>query len=279
MTTYSSPSPTADPQHNSPGSGDVILHAESVGHVYGSGASEYRAIGGLSFSVRIGELVSIVGPSGAGKTTLLRILAGLMLPSEGSVSLLGKRITGVPEGMAMVFQDYSRSLLPWLTVERNVAFPLTKSAGSAEDRRRIVDESLAAVGLSGHKKKFPWQLSGGMQQRVAIARALAYRPRLLLMDEPFASVDAQTRSELEDLVLQIRRDFGMTILFVTHDIDESVYLADRVLVLSKPPAHLVEDLRVNLPEPRDQISTKETEEFVTLRGHVARLIRSGGDEV
>jgi len=253
-----------------------ILDVRDVGHTYGSGATAHHAIAGLSFGVEQGELVSIVGPSGAGKTTLLRILAGLLAPSEGSVSLLGKPVVGVPEGMAMVFQDYSRSLLPWLTVEKNVAFPLSSEHGSPAERAARVTQSLESVGLADHRQKFPWQLSGGMQQRVAIARAIAYRPRLLLMDEPFASVDAQTRAELEDLVLTIRREYGMTILFVTHDIDESVYLADRVLVLSRPPARLVEDIRVELPEPRDQISTKENEHFVSLRGHVARLIRSGG---
>lgn len=250
-----------------------ILDVTDVSHTYQTGSTSYTAIGNLSFSIGTGELVSIVGPSGAGKTTLLRILAGLLQPTSGSVTLLGQKVTGVPEGMAMVFQDYSRSLLPWLTVEKNVLFPLDPRANTKAERETLVRESLDAVGLTGHESKYPAQLSGGMQQRVAIARALAYRPRLLLMDEPFASVDAQTRSDLEDLVLEIRRQFGMTILFVTHDIDESVYLADRVLVLSRPPASLVEDIAVNLPFPRDQISTKESAEFVTTRGHVARLIR------
>lgn len=254
---------------------ETILSVNDVGHVYGNGQNAYRAIENLSFSIGAGELVSIVGPSGAGKTTLLRILAGLLAPAEGSVSLLGKQVTGVPEGMAMVFQDYSRSLLPWLRVEKNVMFPLDGSMGAISDRRAIASEALRAVGLEGQAHKYPWQLSGGMQQRVAIARAIAYRPRLLLMDEPFASVDAQTRFGLEDLVLEIRQKYDMTILFVTHDIDESVYLANRVIVLSKPPATLVEDVRVDLPSPRDQISTKEDPRFVSLRGHVARLIRTG----
>lgn len=251
----------------------AILEVENIGHVYGSGPSAYQAIQNLSFTVHTGELVSIVGPSGAGKTTMLRILSGLLRPTSGSVSLLGEKITGVPDGMAMVFQDYSRSLLPWQSVRKNVLFPLTERGGTRRERGETAQASLEAVGLKGHEEKYPWQLSGGMQQRVAIARALAYRPRLLLMDEPFASVDAQTRSDLEDLVLQIREQFGMTILFVTHDIDESVYLADRVLVLSRPPATLSEDLRVDLPHPRDQIATKEDPAFVHTRGHVARLIR------
>jgi len=259
-----------------PTDSDVILEASGIGHTYGSGDTAYQAINDLSFSISTGELISIVGPSGAGKTTLLRILAGLLAPSRGSISLLGERVTGVPDGMAMVFQDYSRSLLPWLRVEKNVLFPLNESMGSKEERKQLAAEALHAVGLEGHEHKYPWQLSGGMQQRVAIARAIAYRPRLLLMDEPFASVDAQTRSDLEDLVLRIREQYKMTILFVTHDIDESVYLADRVLVLSRPPATLVEDIKIDLPEPRDQISTKENPNFVKLRGHVARLIRAEG---
>ncbi|MGY1838146.1 MULTISPECIES: ABC transporter ATP-binding protein [unclassified Modestobacter] len=260
----------------SPTMTEAILEVAGVHHAYGSGESAYIAIDHLSFSVNTGELVSIVGPSGAGKTTLLRILSGLLQPTAGTVSLLGRVVTGVPEGMAMVFQDYSRSLLPWLTVKDNVLFPLDRTKGTRDERQRLADESLTAVGLDGHQHKYPWQLSGGMQQRVAIARALAYRPRLLLMDEPFASVDAQTRSDLEDLVLRIRQQYDMTILFVTHDIDESVYLADRVLVLSRPPATLVEVVPVHLPDPRDQIITKEDQSFVHIRGHVARLVRSGG---
>jgi NitT/TauT family transport system ATP-binding protein len=254
----------------------AMLRLDGISHTYGSGPGAHQAISGLSFEVAKGEFASIVGPSGAGKTTLLKILSGLMRPTEGSVYLEGKRIDGVPEGMAMVFQDYSRSLLPWLSVAKNIGFPLSKST-SAKERKELVAESMAAVGLSRFGDRYPWQLSGGMQQRVAIARALAYRPRLLLMDEPFASLDAQTRADLEDLVLRIRREYGVTILFVTHDIDESVYLADRILVLSKAPARLAQVLDVDVPEPRDQISTKEHENFVHLRGQVARLIHSGGE--
>ena len=153
-------------------------------------------------------------------------------------------------------------------------FPLKSSVGSRAERKAIVDASLAAVGLVGHEHKYPWQLSGGMQQRVAIARAIAYRPRLLLMDEPFASVDAQTRADLEDLVLRIRREFDMTILFVTHDIDESVYLADRVIVLSGAPTEVTEDVRVDLPAPRDQLATKALPRYSELRNHVFSLIQA-----
>jgi len=259
--------------------GVPLLRLDNVGHVYGTGEGAHVALEGLTAEIPQGQFTSIVGPSGAGKTTLLRILSGLLEPTSGGVYLEGERISGVPEGMAMVFQDYSRSLLPWLSVAKNVVFPLKGGPTSKTEQKRLVAESLAAVGLTGFEDRYPWQLSGGMQQRVAIARALAYRPRLLLMDEPFASLDAQTRADLEDLVLRIRAQFNMTILFVTHDIDESVYLADRVLVLSKAPARLSEDIRVDLPEPRDQISTKEDQRFIQLRGHVARLIRIGGEPV
>ena len=256
-----------------------MLKLEGVSHIYGSGEGAHEALQNLSFEVLEGQFTSIVGPSGAGKTTLLRILSGLLKSTSGSLYLQGEQISGVPKGMAMVFQDYGRSLLPWLSVAKNVIFPLKGSAVSPSERKLLVAESLAAVGLTGFEDRYPWQLSGGMQQRVAIARALVYRPRLLLMDEPFASLDAQTRAELEDLVLKIRTQYNVTVLFVTHDIDESVYLADRILVLSKAPARLVEDIIIELSEPRDQIATKEDERFVQLRGHVARLIRSGGEPI
>jgi NitT/TauT family transport system ATP-binding protein len=195
-------------------------------------------------------------------------------PTDGGISLHGNEVVGVPEDLAVVFQDYSRSLFPWLSVQRNVEFPLRRSLGRAQRRARAA-EALEWVGLGKAGGKYPWQLSGGMQQRVAIARALAYRPALLLMDEPFASVDAQTRFELEDLLLKVKREHSTTVLVVTHDIDESVYLGDRVLVLSGSPAAVVADLRVDLPAERDQITTRESDAFVTLRGEVARLLNVG----
>ena len=179
--------------------------------------------------------------------------------------------TGRRDKLALVFQEYSRSLFPWMNVRQNVAFPL-RGVKKAE-ARAIVEASLASVGLEGAMDRYPWQLSGGMQQRVAIARALAYQPSILLMDEPFASVDAQTRADLEDLVLQVRREYDVTILFVTHDIDESVYLSDRIVVLSGAPTRVQEVLDVPLPQPRDQVATKELPEFAALRAHVWRSIK------
>jgi NitT/TauT family transport system ATP-binding protein len=250
-----------------------MLNVSHLTHTYGTGAKAHLALKDITFTVAPGELVSIVGPSGCGKTTLLRTMAGLMRPTGGDLTFLGDKITAVPEGLAMVFQDYRGSLFPWLTVEANVRFPLAKLGLSKADLDERVAESLTAVGLTGFEDRHPSQLSGGMQQRVAIARALAYRPKILLMDEPFASVDAQTREDLEDLVLSVKKKFRMTILFVTHDIDESVYLADRVVVLSKPPTFVVTTLDIPLSADRDQIETKENPEFIRLRGEVARLIR------
>jgi NitT/TauT family transport system ATP-binding protein len=253
----------------------TMLEVSGVSHRYGTGSKAHTAVNDLSFTVETGQLASIVGPSGCGKSTLLRCIAGLTPATDGTVSLHGDRVSGVPDDLAVVFQDYSRSLFPWLSVQKNVEFPLRWRSISRSQRRKRAAEALEHVGLSDVGAKYPWQLSGGMQQRVSIARALASRPSLLLMDEPFASVDAQTRFELEDLTRRVQREQGATILVVTHDIDESVYLSDRVLVLSKSPATIVADLRVDLPADRDQIATRESLEFVTLRGEVARLLHGG----
>ena len=240
---------------------------------YGAGAKATRAIADVSLTVEDGEFLCVVGPSGCGKTTLLKCVAALLRPTEGRVLLRGKPVTRPPEEMALVFQEYSRSLMPWASVANNVLLPLRHKKLARSERKRLVQDSLAAVGLSAFSDRYPWQLSGGMQQRVAIARALAYQPSILLMDEPFASVDAQTRGDLEDLTLRVREQYGITILFVTHDIDESVYMADRVVVLTHAPTEVKEIVPVGLPNPRDQISTKELPEFAHLRAHVYRLIK------
>ncbi|MDQ2587806.1 ABC transporter ATP-binding protein [Saccharothrix yanglingensis] len=252
----------------------AMLEVADLGHTYQAKDGAHTAIAGLTFTVGAGELVCVVGPSGCGKSTLLRTISGLIRPTKGDISLHGNQVKGVPDDLAVVFQDYSRSLFPWLTVQKNVEFPLRRSLGRSERKARAA-EALEWVGLAGAQRKYPWQLSGGMQQRVAIARALAYRPALLLMDEPFASVDAQTRFELEDLLLKVRTEHDTTVLVVTHDIDESVYLGDRILVLSTSPASVVADLTVDLPAQRDQITTRESDEFVALRAEVARLLNVG----
>jgi NitT/TauT family transport system ATP-binding protein len=250
-----------------------VLEIKGLGKTYGTGERATHAVGDVTFTVDDGEFVCVVGPSGCGKTTLLKCVAGLLRPSRGEVVLRGTRVTEPPEEMALVFQEYSRSLMPWSSVRNNVLLPLRHKRLDKQTRDALVEEALASVGLDRFMDHYPWQLSGGMQQRVAIARALAYQPSILLMDEPFASVDAQTRGDLEDLVLRVREQYGITILFVTHDIDESVYLSDRVVVLTHAPTEVKESIPVDLPTPRDQIATKELPEFARLRAHVYRLIK------
>jgi NitT/TauT family transport system ATP-binding protein len=251
-----------------------VLEVTDLTHSYGRDGTAHLAIDGVSLKAAKGELVSIVGPSGCGKSTVLRCIAGLQSPSRGTITVNGAAVHGtVPDGLAVVFQDYSRSLYPWLSVRDNVALPLLHTEFRRAARRETALRALASVGLKDAAHRYPWQLSGGMQQRVAIARSIACDPVLLLMDEPFGSVDAQTREDLEDLVLSLRRDREITILLVTHDIDESVYVGNRVVVLTGAPGRVRADLEVHLPEPRDQIATKELAEFVHLRTETGRLIR------
>lgn len=233
------------------------------------------AIGDVSLRIGEGEFVTIVGPSGCGKTTLLRCIAGLERPTSGCVLFRGTEVVSPPEGLALVFQEYGRSLLPWMTVIENVMLPL-KAKRIAKDLRRMqAVEALKAVGLLEFSDAWTWELSGGMQQRVALARALAYGAGVLLMDEPFASVDAQTRGRLEDLILDVHRQFSLAILLVTHDVDEAVYLGDRVLVISGRPAEVRCSIDVDLPLTRDQVTTKELLRFTQLRSLVARQIDGG----
>ncbi|MQA84471.1 MAG: ATP-binding cassette domain-containing protein [Streptosporangiales bacterium] len=250
-----------------------MLEVMGLGKTYGEGERATRAIADVSFKVDEGEFVCVVGPSGCGKTTLLRCMSGLLQPSAGRVLLDGRQIDGPPEQVGFVFQEYSRSLLPWMSVRENIALPLRHKRLTKNERARHVEEAVGSVGLTGFIDHYPWELSGGMQQRVAIARALAYQPEILLMDEPFASVDAQTRADLEDLVLRVRTAYGVTVLFVTHDIDEAVYLGDRVIVLTSAPTQVHEILEVDLPEPRDQVETKELPEFTHMRAHIFRAIK------
>lgn len=248
----------------------MTLEIDALGKTFGVRERESVAIANVSFSVGEREFVSVVGPSGCGKTTLLKCIAGLAAPSSGRTRFEGQVVAGPVTDLALVFQDYSRSLFPWLTVRKNVLLPLEGETRAQRDQ--TAREALAAVGLLEFAEKYPWQLSGGMQQRVAIARALACKPRLLLMDEPFASVDAQTRAELEDLVLRIHAEFPVTMLLVTHDIDESVYMSDRVIILTASPSLVQEVLPIDLPRPRAQDATKASAQFARLRTHVYRAI-------
>lgn len=267
--------PTLDLQQPAaPAASAPVLEARGLTKWYGQGPERRSVLQDVNLSLAANEFVCIVGHSGTGKTTLLRCLTGLLAPSEGVVNFRGAPVTGPPEGLAIVFQDYSRSLLPWLTVERNIALPLKGKGISRPERDRRVAEAIEAVGLAAHAKKLPHELSGGMQQRVAIARALAYQPTVLVMDEPFASVDAQTRSELEDLTLRLKDQFHTSVLLVTHDVDEAVYLADRVIVLGGAPARVVRSEDTGLGPVRDQIDTKATPRFAEVRAEILREIRA-----
>jgi NitT/TauT family transport system ATP-binding protein len=250
-----------------------LLEIRGLRKVYEGHGRQVEAIANVGFDVAAGQLVCVVGPSGCGKTTLLRCLGGLLAPTSGEVTVAGVRVDGPPDGVAMVFQEYGRSLFPWLRVNENVELPLKAKGMPVEQRRSLVAEALDAVGLADAKGAYPWQLSGGMQQRVAIARAVAFQPRVMLMDEPFAAVDAQTRADLEDLIRSVWRRFGMTLLFVTHDIDEAVYLGERVIVLSASPTVVAEDLTIDLETERDQLTTRAEPRFLELRGRIYSLIK------
>jgi NitT/TauT family transport system ATP-binding protein len=234
------------------------------------GGTTTVALNGVDLDVERGSFVSIVGPSGCGKSTLLQIIAGLVAPTSGAVFLDGRKVESPPPAAIYVFQQYSRSLFPWKTVERNVAFglenreALSRAAIAARTR-----ELIGLVKLSGFERHYPWQLSGGMQQRVAIARALACRPAVLLMDEPFSAVDALTRVGLQELLRALWRELRLTVIFVTHDVDEGVYLSTRVVALSRAPASVAVDLAVELPHPRDQIATRALPQYLDYR---ARLL-------
>ena len=249
----------------------VLLSAHEVGKTFaGDNGTHTEAIGSVSFSAREGEFVAIVGPSGCGKTTLLRTIAGLLRPTRGSIEFDGQPVRRVPDGFGVVFQEYNRSLFPWLSVHHNVEFGLANLP--RHERTGRATEALERVGLTDVPSKYPWQLSGGMQQRVAIARALATHPRVLLMDEPFASVDAQTRINLELMTADISAQLGLTTVLITHDIDEAIFLADRVVVLSARPSHVLTEVVVDLPRPRDELETKADPLFQEYRRTVYDLI-------
>jgi NitT/TauT family transport system ATP-binding protein len=252
------------------GSAPQYLRVCNVHKVFGAAARATVALNGVDLAITKGSFVSVVGPSGCGKSTLLQIIAGLIDPTSGAVFLDDHPVEGPPPGALYVFQQYTRSLFPWKTVERNVAFGLenreTLSRTEVAARTR---EIIGLVKLSGFEQHYPWQLSGGMQQRVAIARALACRPEVLLMDEPFSAVDALTRAGLQELLRGLWRELGLTVVFVTHDVDEGVYLSTRVVALTRAPGTVAADLTINLPHPRDQIATRALPQYLDYR---ARLL-------
>ena len=254
---------------------DSRLRVSGLGKRYSDNTPP--ALSHISFEVATGELLAIVGPSGCGKTTLLRLLCGLTRASTGEVLYDGRPVLHPPREFALVFQDYSRSLFPWLDVLGNVTFPLRGSGLTRAERRERAEAALVAVGLRGVARTYPWRLSGGMQQRVAIARALVSDPQVLLLDEPFASVDGLTRADLQDLLLRIHAGVErrrVTVVHVTHDIDEAVYLADRVLVLSPAPGRVVGVVDVALERPRAQAPTRSSPVFLAARNRILEIIHT-----
>lgn len=248
------------------------LYVDAVNKTYGQGAAAKQVLTDTSLVVNSKQFVSIVGPSGCGKSTLLMVMAGLLSPTGGRIRLGDRIVDGPPMGLSVVFQDYSRSLFPWMTVERNLAMAATAYKIAKSELKNRVEHALESVGLAGAGSMYPWQMSGGMQQRVAIARALVVEPTVMLMDEPFAAVDAQTRADLEDLVLKVRSEYQVTVVFVTHDIDEAVYMADQVVVMAAGPGRIVANIPVDLPRPRDQVETKLDPRFSELRSQVFQLV-------
>jgi len=230
-------------------SADLVATDVGLRYQVASRKAEVEALRGLSLTIRSGTFVTMVGPSGCGKTTFLKAVAELVSPTAGSITLGGRSLQETRDQRAMVFQD--ASLFPWFTVEKNAAYGLRMRGVNAREARARVRPVIEMVGLAGFEKAYPHELSGGMQQRVNLARALSVEPRLLLMDEPFAALDAQTREYMQAELMRIWNQSRVTVLFITHQIDEAVYLGDRVVVLSSRPGRVVADIPIELDRPRD----------------------------
>jgi NitT/TauT family transport system ATP-binding protein len=253
----------------------VILDVRNLTRTFVSDGLEHTTLDRISFQVYRREFMCVLGPSGCGKSTLIRIVAGLDAPTSGEVLLDGKSVSGPGPDRGMVFQGYT--LFPWLTVKKNVMFGLRMAGQPATVAEAEAREWSSLVGLSKFENSYPHQLSGGMKQRVAIARALANRPRILLMDEPFGALDAQTRAQMQAYLLEIWRNVDVTILFITHDLDEAVYLSDRILVLGTNPSRISEMIEDPVPRPRDR-SQFVSEPFLATYGRLAELIHPPSEE-
>ncbi len=247
-----------------------LVQTHGLGRVFETAAGPVTAIHDVDLDLRQGEFLAIVGPSGCGKTTLLRIVAGLETPTSGEIETAG--LPGDRPANAMVFQG--RSVFPWMTVEQNAAYGLSIRGSSKRDRGKIIDRLLETVGLTGFRKAYPHQLSEGMRQRVAIARALAVDPELLLMDEPFGSLDEQTRFILQDELLRIWHETGKTVVVVTHSIDEALTLADRIVVMTAHPGTIKDVVPVTLARPRDQATMRSDPEFARLFARIWESLRT-----
>lgn len=248
---------------------EVILEVKNLGKVYKTAKGEVTALKDINFKTHRREFVCVIGPSGCGKSTLARILAGLDAHSSGEVLLDGKPVAGPGRDRGMVFQGYT--LFPWLTVKKNVMFGLEMNGMEASEAGREAGLWLDLVGLEKFANAYPHELSGGMKQRVAIARALVNQPRILLMDEPFGALDAQTRAKMQSHLLEIWRNIDITIVFITHDLDEAIFLADRILVLKAHPGEVQELIEVPVPRPRrtDQLTSPE---FLATKARLEKLI-------
>jgi NitT/TauT family transport system ATP-binding protein len=255
-------------------SNDPIIVAENAAKMFLDGA--VVAFRQLSLAVHRDEILCIVGPSGCGKTTLLRCIAGLTEISGGQLTVNGKPVAGPPDGVAMVFQHFG--LLPWKTVYDNAAFGLAMAGASAAHIHERVTHYLELVGLSGFEKHYPYQLSGGMQQRVGLVRALAMNPSVLLMDEPFAALDAQTREFMQEELLKIWAEARKTVVFITHQINEAVYLADRVVVMSARPGRVKDVFRIPFDRPRT-LSLKRDPRFLEIEDHIWTLVEERPERI
>jgi NitT/TauT family transport system ATP-binding protein len=248
-------------------------HAVSIRGVCLRFGANRLVLDDISFDIAKGEFLSIVGPSGCGKTTLLRLIAGLLKPSSGELAFEGKPIAGPARERAIVFQDYTNALLPWRTVSGNVALAMEKTVPDRAERDERVRKLVGKMGLSKAADQFPTQLSGGMQQRVQIARCLAQQPRIMLMDEPFGALDAITRQNLQDELMELAAEQRMTTVFITHDLEEAIYLGDRVIVLAANPGRVAESIDVDLPRPRNQLTTREDPLFLAHRHRLFGLLQ------
>jgi NitT/TauT family transport system ATP-binding protein len=270
MTQARGPQPASGPSAPPP-----IIEACDLGKTFLVNGNALIVFEGLSCQIQKGSFVSVVGPSGCGKSTLLKLMSGLEMPTHGEVRFNGRVVAGPAKGMIYVFQQYTKSIFPWRTVIENVAFGINRIKAPGKDRLGVAPgrreahercrEYVRLVGLEGFENHYPYQLSGGMQQRVCIARALISEPDVLLMDEPFSAVDALTRALLQDLILRVWETIPVTIVFVTHDVEEAIYLSGRIVSLSRSPAEMREDLAIDLPYPRDQIRSRESERFTAYR--------------
>lgn len=251
----------------------ILYAVDSVGVALPSADGPRPVLQDISFEVRAGEIIGVVGRSGTGKTTLLRVLGGLLDATSGTVVFDGDVVRRPPTGAVMVFQDYGNALLPWRTVTRNTGLGL-EGRVARDERDRRVTAALNMVGLADRGSDYPWRLSGGMAQRVQIARALTLEPKVLLMDEPFGALDAITKASLQDVLLSVQQETAATVVFITHDLDEAIYLSDRVLVISGSPGTITVAVNTELPRPRDQLATRELPRYLQVRHLLGQALRA-----